>query len=49
MRNDNKLECKEVVELYARDSQNLHSIVLSDLVGSKGEGGMRYRTVERAS
>ena len=31
MRNDNKLECKEV-ELYARDSQNLLSVVLSDPV-----------------
>ena len=29
MRNDNKLECKEV-ELFARDSQNLLSEVLSD-------------------
>ena len=31
MRNDNKLECKGV-DLYARDSQNLLSVVLSDPV-----------------
>ena len=31
MRNDNKLEFSEV-ELYARDSQNLFSVVLSDPV-----------------
>ena len=34
MRSDNKLECKEV-ELNAKDSQNLLSVVLSDLILSK--------------
>ena len=34
MRNDNKLECKEV-ELYAKDSQNLLSVVLSDPVDQR--------------
>ena len=34
MRNDIKLECKEV-ELNARDSQNLLSVVLSDPVVSR--------------
>ena len=35
MRNDTKLERKEL-ELYARDSQNLLSVVLSDPVEIQG-------------
>ena len=44
MRNDNKLECKEV-ELNARDSQNLLLLVLSPpvLTGFLSQGGAKLR------
>ena len=44
MRNDNKLDCKEV-ELNARDSQNLLLLVLSPpvLTGFLSQGGAKLR------